>query len=400
MGDTNVSNQQSAATDISSFQLPPPPPGSDQWGENPVKRVKGPAFGEGDNTIPGLVDSSSPTKTGTLSFDQLQSLEGEALELGTQLGLTFAFSIESAKQEALNQIGLNPGSPAIPILRNFISLADDMLKKGDLHSALGAQAAEEYLEQISPTERGKTRNTSAVAGPGNADAAAAAARVSYVVVGNPWLRGNAYTAFLVNYAEMLRILKQAKEADGKIQLAGMAMFMELAHNTADTIMEAAKEKQMMYIAQAVCAAVTIAITIGTTAASCIQTSRMKAEVASSPSTQSKGEMKAEVAQIKLRNEKLQGGLGGVNFWQAMQQVGISSGKFTDSLLSAIFEPIIAKYEALKELLSAWRQMAQQQQEHSGDSFKQETDTIAATIQALDQMRAKLQEAIANSFKAH
>ncbi|HEV8051064.1 MAG TPA: hypothetical protein VGP47_01110, partial [Parachlamydiaceae bacterium] len=103
----------------------------------------------------------------------------------------------------------------------------------------------------------------------NLDAASATNAAANITVtiqktsgGNPWLAGNTFVEFQVAFSMLQRILMQNSIVQGRVELAGMKMTVDLSRQSADAIMAIAKMNQMMHIVAAIMAAVSIVMTVG------------------------------------------------------------------------------------------------------------------------------------------
>ena len=395
----SVSIDNSQPFDPTKLGLPPPKSSGDQYA-NLVSRPGGPPLGEGDNTV----KKGTAKATGEPSSiqDVLEEIKLAEANLPPELlGLNFGISMKSIGIMAQNQLDtLDPTNPSVPILLKYIQIVQNFeLASGDLVGALGTQGAQKLAER---QKIAVGDNDAKVAGAANVQANAAtandpvgAANVQSSAVAatssaaNPWLSGNSYVAFQINYWLMLKALKEMKEVEGKTQVASLDMMVELAKDTAEAILDAAETRFWEHIAMAIVDAVSVGITIGFTVASVASTMKMKAEVGDADGSGFKSS-KA----IKVRNMKLQAISQG---FEGLSRATQSAEKSADNIIQGVLELKAAQYDALKEILQTYRQMQQMQADRALESFKQNTEMIAQLIQQLDQMRSKIMEAQAKAL---
>jgi len=145
---------------------------------------------------------------------------------------------------------------------------------------------------------------------------------------------------------------------------GMNLVLELARATADVIMELAKINQMVHIVTAVMSAVAIVVSIGGLGISF-----------------SKGF-----------------GTSAIDIGSMIGQLGAQLEKMATAAVQAATDLTIAEKEGKKEVLQAYRQIAQHQMDKAGEAFKADAEQINALIQALDKIRDGLQQAINSSLQ--
>lgn len=407
------------------IQLDPPGAEGAQW-DNMVTRPGGVPVGQGPNENEYFSPDAAKNAIKNLSKDEIDAvLEGDLFlsPIGTQLKLVMHSSPTNLVQTQLDN--LDPSSPTIPLIKKFIEISENLLRQGNIIAAQGTQGAKKQIEGMAEANKDGFAPLTAVeqqkqaegvtAGIGalNADditarktkldkaySEGASALANVQTSSNKWLAGNAYVEFLVNYWEMLLMLKESKIVDSRIEIAGIEMFMELAKNAADAIMDRAHEAFVMKIVSAVMAAVNIVVIAVTTAVSVAMTMRMKAEQKQTvkDSDSPGGTREMTKAEVRLHNKKLEGSWYGTMTMQSIQQGLTNSTKVIDNIVGAIQELNMAKYEALKEMLVAYRQMAQMQFDKSAEAFKSNSELITQVIQQIDQIRAKLQEAIVAMYK--
>lgn len=400
---------------------------------DPVTRPLGAPLGEGDDGSPqGL--KGSP-KAQEVFKDTLESVSSTDASLSPEvLGFNLAIGLQGFQVLAQQQIdNLDPASPAIVLLPRLAQVYQNMLlNAGDLVGAQGAFGASKLVieHKISQGETasdisglktdGKSEitgapatnedikvNTSGLKANGkdvdigapptneevtNAFAAAVAETPGTGKIA--WMAGTSYTAFLVNYWEMMSILKEMKALDGKIQIEGMNMMVQLAKDTADAIMDAAETRFWEHIAMAIVDGVSAGVTVAMTAASVGFTMKMKAEM-DTDVKQKGGTTKTVTAdEIKVSNIKWQAMAAGAG---GLGQATGSAEKAIDNVIQGAMELEASKYDAIKEVLQAFRQVMQMQADRAQDSFNKNSDLIKELLNQLDQMGAKIQEAQAKAL---
>lgn len=181
--------------------------------------------------------------------------------------------------------------------------------------------------------------------------------------GNPWLSGNVYVGFLIVFMQMQRIMMKNKVVQGQIELNSMNLVTQLAQTTSDLIMNVAKQNQMIHITTAVMSGVSIAVTVGGLA---------YGAMSSSPGALERG--------------------------SAIGSMGSQLEKLTTASMQAATDISIATQEGRKEVLSAYRQIAQTQMQKAGDAFKTSADAIVQLLQTLDKIRDGLEQAVSASLR--
>lgn len=359
--------------------------------------------------------------------DSVGSSLDEVLELAMQLNIALAtpLAFEEAMQNYLNTI--NPTLPNLPPIQAFLLIAEQSLQQGkiggfqlslvsdreiDQKNAEYFQDDKDFDEDKSTTKKEEGSKTSdskdeiesLITGVDNVgygfgapndnsqnnyntqtaisnenikaieagrtntlsmDTETKSVSLGNVSGGNSWLAGNVYVLFLMEFMELQRILMKNKAVQGKVELASMNMIVELAKSTAEAIMETAKINQMIHIVTAVMAAVAIAMSIGGIAYGAIGTAK--------------------------------GSVYALDRGTMIGQMGPSFEKFATSITQAATDIAIAELEGLKEMLQAYRQIAQKQMDKAGESFRASEEQITQAIQALDKIRDGLQQAIANAL---
>lgn len=400
---------------------------------DPVTRPLGKPLGEGDEDAQGLKGSPRAQE---IFKDTLEAISTTDASLSPEaLGFNLAIGLLGFQNIAQQQIdNLDPASPAIILLPRFAQAYQNLLlSAGDLVGAQGAFGASKLVidHKIAQGETAgdisglKTDGKSGIAGAGNEDLKTNNSDLKTnghtsedtktnnsdlktdgitneevtTPGGNPWMAGTSYTAFLVNYWEMLSILKEMKELDGKIQVEGMNMMVQLAKDAAEAILNAAETRFWEHIAMAIVDGVSAGVTVAMTVVSVGAQTRMKAEV--DTDVQVKGgpakggttkTVKAE--QIKVNNMKWQAVSAGA---AGLGQASGSMEKAVNNVIQGVMELEAAQYDALKEVLQAYRQVMQMQADRGQDSFNKNTDLIKELIQQIDRMGQVIQEAQAKAM---
>lgn len=333
--------------------------------------------------------------------DTIGSALDEILDLVGQLNAATGVSMSDV-QNYLNT--LDPTQPNLPPIRALLIISERALEAGkigglqfsvqqatnpDADAAVISGQADVVAEQASDEAESEKTTAAASTVTGSedeVDAKTRAANASALIAtdieaardnvntpttnihlsfnatgGNKWLAGNVYVAFLVEFMELQKILMQNKVVQGQVELQGMNLTVELAKTTADMIMDVAKTNQMIHIVTACMAAVSIvasAVALGMSAG------------------------------------------GKLTFEQSTMITTMSSQleKMTTAALQAATDITIAEKEGRKEVLQAYRTIAQHQTDKSSEAFKASTDAIISLLQVLDKIRDGLQQAVAASLR--
>lgn len=321
------------------------------------------------------------------------------------LGFNLAVSLQGFQILAQQQIdNLDPSSPAVVFLPKFAQLYQNMLlNAGDLVGAQGVFGASKLIidHKISQGETSdiseekiNSKNELQSSSQEKVTNAFANAVASTQGTGKiAWMAGTAYTAFLVNYWEMLSILKEMKAVDGNIQIQGMNMMVEMAKNTAEAVKNAAETRFWKHIAMAIVDGVSAGVAVAATAISIGATTKMRPE--EKEVQNSAGQMeKVPDPKAKAANAR----------WQSISTAAHTISQATDSGQKAINNVIqgtmelkAAEYDALKEVLQTFRQIMQMQADRGQDAFKQNSDLITQLIQQIDAMGQKIAEAQAKAL---
>lgn len=228
--------------------LPPPDGSGDQYTNLAIKAKTGKPVG----------DQTLSTNLKTIFGDDITSLaEAEDIASKFNINLQIGGSLQNAKaamQEELDN--LDPANPRVPILSKYIEICDQLITKGSvpgIELTLGLDADGNTVLQLDADNVNAAADPSAVVGT----------NVSRARVGNPWLKGNAYVAFIVNFLILAKLLMENMMVESKAELASMQMMFELGNLAAQQIRTAGeKAAEMHRIAgyTAMVAAITIAAT--------------------------------------------------------------------------------------------------------------------------------------------
>lgn len=356
----------------------------------------------------GDVEDPQKTLAHTLGYPDTDTIGSALDETITELrNLNVLMQIWGASSDPLkDQLdSLDPSHPALPILQELVEISHQALKSGDL-GGVKVNAPQEQVKRTSTDDKidGHSSDISDAIDTGEEvlrNAGTGGATYTTTVGGNPWLAGNVYVAFLVNFMEMMKTLKESKIVQGDIEIATMGMIVELAKSAADAIMEAAKSRQMVHIVSAVMAGVSLVASVASFA--CMTVSAYKSfGAAKGMEKVGPDPTQASIDKVNINNSATQAKIGGYNQFFQLAQAGSSIAQsisqFGTSLTQAMSETVVAEKEGIKEILQAYRQIAQHQMEKSTEAFKAQTDLISQLIQQIDQMRQKLHEAVAGSLR--
>lgn len=331
--------------------------------------------------------------------DTIGSALDEILELASQLNVSLVASTSNdAVQNHVNNI--DPSQPNIPPIRAFLMIAEKDLQAGkiggfnfsiapvfsenssspDASLAIEATtnkqtktaALETEASTVAASSEDELSNKEKVAQTStniqnNLNIASQNLNSANNVIsfakssgGNKWLGGNVYVAFLTEFMDLQRMLMRNKEVQGQVEIQGMNLVVELAKTTADMIMDVAKTQQMIHIVSAVMAAVSMAVSV----------------VAMSAGLKS----------------------GSMEQASMISTMGSQVEKLSTSTIQAATDITIAEKEGRKEVLQAYRTIAQRQMDKSGEAFKASEDAIMQLLQTLDKIRDGLQQAVAAALR--
>ena len=187
--------------------------------------------------------------------------------------------------------------------------------------------------------------------------------------GNPWLGGTVYLAFLEIFMELQRILMKNKVVQGNVELAGMNLTVTLAESTKDAILAIAHMNQALHIASAVMCAVSIAISIGGLAMT-----SLGAKAGANPPKPGSG-IDGTTPAPKY--------VGFVEMGGVVGQMGPQVEKMSTAMGQVPPDVLIGQKEGLKEMLQAYRTLAQHQMDKGSEAFKASEDQITQLLQSLD-----------------
>ena len=248
------------------------------------------------------------------ALDQITEL-AQSLNIGIQIQRTG----KAGDPVQVQLDSLDPANPQVPVIKNLLSLLEAALAKG----------------QIGGTN---------IAGS-----------VATEVKGNPWMSGSVYVSFLLEFMEMMRVLKANKVVEGQVEVASLQMIVQIAKDTAAIHMRLAEIEQINHITAAVCAGISAGIALGSM--------KVSAQYATSVSSIGKGLTDAASNAVAAAHDLEKGSL-----------------------------------EGLKESLQASRTLAQHQMEKATEAFKTDTDLIAKLLETLDSIRKNLQAAVEASLR--
>lgn len=245
----------------SSLNISLPPPGQggndEQYSQLAVNLRTNKPVGQ-DPDDPGPDSSKAFNANLTAVFgDDIDSLE-EAQDITNKLNINLQLGgsikkAEAAMQEELDT--LDPSNPRVPILGKYIDICDKLLEGKSIPGvtfAVGEDIDGTYL-QI---------DADGVGAP--AAAAAPTTHLSGKVGGNPWLAGNAYVTFLINFITLAKLMMQNKAVESKAELASITMMFELGNLAASQIRKAGENAAEMHRVAAITAAITAGVTALTT----------------------------------------------------------------------------------------------------------------------------------------
>lgn len=236
-----------------NITLPPPDGSGDQYTDLAVKATTGKPVGDDDANSQTL-----STNLKTVFGDDIESL-AEAEDVASQfnINLQIGGSITKAKAAMQQELDtLDPSNPRVPILTKYIDVCDQLLQDGNIPGVditLGQDADGNVQIQLDADNVNATADASAVVGT----------HVTAHRTGNPWLRGNAYVAFIVNFLTLAKLMMENMMVESKAEIASLQMMYELGDLAAKQIRTAGeKAAEMHRIAAytAMVAAVTIAAT--------------------------------------------------------------------------------------------------------------------------------------------
>ena len=374
------------------------------------------------NGVP-IGQSNDPQQTvssllGYSNKDTIGSAMNEIIDLAKLLNFSITAFAQGTSQDAVQHFlnNLDPTDPSLPPIKAFITLLERMLQSGNLGNVQieknssqepNSSSQEPVLRdntkpvpddpnappplpsatpnstpllpssnpysQDGDTWNANLNNLDAINrnvgsqidnAANNLNASGTHARAVFAVGtgGNPWLAGNVYVTFLVQFMDMQRMLMQNQVVQGLVELMSMQLVTDLAKTTADVIMSVAQQNQMVHIASAIGAGIGLGLSVG-------------------------GFMAGFHQKI------------GVTGGQTISSMGSSLTQMISNTAQAATDLQIAAGEGRKEILQAYRQIAQTQMSKAGDAFKGDSDQIAQLLQTLDKIRDDLKQAVQASLNA-
>lgn len=232
--------------------LPPPGDSGSQYTDLAVKIKTGKPVGADDPSQ----TLSSHLKT--IFGDDITSLaEAEDIAKKFNINLQIGGSLKNAKAAMQDELdNLDPSNPRVPILSKYIDICDKLLQGANIAGvdlAMGLSDTGNFVVELDadnvggaagPQGAGKTK------GPGT-------------LVGNPWLKGNAYVAFVLNFLTLAKLMMENMMVEAKCETASLQMMFELGQLAAEQIKTAGEKAAEMHRVAAytsMVAAVTIAAT--------------------------------------------------------------------------------------------------------------------------------------------
>lgn len=220
--------------------LPPSRPEGDQY------------IGLVDTTLSGRKlgdDSSVPPLKAKLKLvfqdDTLQQVEQmtDPLNINLQLGGT----VSSAKAKLQAQLDhMSPDNPEVPILTKYIDICNDLLQGSvipGLNISVGVNAdgslayVDMNADKVTTDSTGKVVTTSTKVG------------------GNPFLKGNAYTQFVIQFLILAKLLMENQAVGNKYEIASMVMVVEMASCVQSQILASGEAEKQMHIKSGISAAI-------------------------------------------------------------------------------------------------------------------------------------------------
>lgn len=396
-----INNNPNAGMDL-FLKLAPPGSEGNEYTQL-ATNVKGVPIGE--------TSSSTTTVKALLGYSEKDTI-GPAIDdvitLASQLSTAFMSSTQGVDQIVQNYLNtLDPTSPQLPPIASLLAVSERSLASGNIG---GIQVRSTNVVEDSTTDPyanpndtleedtgGVKHRSVTIDGDSTADAYAnptdtlkkdhevidslseglgklgdealdnlqspmTTLTFSKTTGGNPWLGGNVYVGFLVEFMEMQRMMMKNKVVEGEVELLSMDLITELAKTTADLIMQIAKTNQAIHIVSAVMAAASLVMSF-----------------------------------VGL-GYGFKSAAGSLERGNAITAIGSQTEKMATAIAQAATDVSIAIKEGRKEVLASYRQLSQHQMDKAGESFKASTDYIAQLLQTLDKIREGLQQAVAASLR--
>lgn len=230
----------------------PPPDGSGHPYSNLVVNAKtGKTVGsDPDNSANGL----NSQLTAVFGDDVDSLAEAQAIADKFNINLQLGGTLRSAKETMQDELdNLDPANPRVPILGKYIDICDKLLAGGSVpgvNFALGLNSDGSNFLSMDADNVGAT--------------AAPTTNLSGTVGGNPWLAGNAYVAFLVNFITLAKLMMENMMVEAKCEIASMQMIFEIGNLTAKQIEISGQKMAEMHRIAAITAAVSAATVVATT----------------------------------------------------------------------------------------------------------------------------------------
>lgn len=215
--------------------LPPPGDSGSQYTDLAVKIKTGKPVGADDPSQ----TLSSHLKT--IFGDDITSLaEAEDIAKKFNINLQIGGSLKNAKAAMQDELdNLDPSNPRVPILSKYIDICDKLLQGANIAGvdlAMGLSDTGNFVVELDadnvggaagPQRAGKTK------GPGT-------------LVGNPWLKGNAYVAFILNFLTLAKLMMENMMVEAKCETASLQMMFELGQLAAKQITTAGEKAAEMH----------------------------------------------------------------------------------------------------------------------------------------------------------
>ncbi|MBA3816317.1 MAG: hypothetical protein H0X29_07330 [Parachlamydiaceae bacterium] len=230
------------------MSLPPPGPGGDdaQYANLVIKAKTNKPVG--DDASPSPIDSHLKA----IFRDDVDSL-AEAQELTSQLNINLQIggALKNAKTVMQNELdNLDPTNPRVPILGKYIDICDKLLQGGSIpgvNFALGLNSDGSSFIELDADKVGAT--------------SAPKTNLTGTVGGNPWLAGNSYVAFMVNFMTLAKLMMENMMVESKAEINGLEMMYQMGVLTKDQILAAGDKAAEMHRIAGITAAVSAATTI-------------------------------------------------------------------------------------------------------------------------------------------
>lgn len=374
-----------------STDLSLPPPGTEGQGfTNLAVGIDGKPIGE----------TGSTSTTGMPITDTQSSyLDGLDPSELTDISADILAKYGDTKDALLAQLNtIDPTNPDLPIILQMINVADAQIQTGNV---LGLQVGD--LSTSEQVQVGLTKIDDGTQGSGDAartapppgtDTTAGAdrtaqssgtAQASGVTTPqlNSWLVGNTYVLFLIMFMEMTRTLMQNKVVQGQVEIASMSTMYAMAQNTAELIMDIAKQNQLQHIMQAVGAAISLGFSIASLAMIGFKKDMTDEEGNKVMKTNPDGSKSNDPIRVARFDP---------SHMQSVSSIGSSIDKIISSGTQASQDVSIATKEGQKEILQTIRQILQSQMDKSTKNFQEITSQIEQYLQALNSTFQKLQAA--------